>query len=102
MKHYFISNDDLQTIQFLVEKYSSHYRDDVSNEDIQNNIDDCLESITRLFQSLLLDLKDRTFIRGFDDAYYNISDEDEYEKVQVHLMMAINCGLKRLNHFHKK
>ena len=102
MKPYFISDDDLQTMMFLIEKYSAHYSDDVREEDIQSNVDECLDNIIRLFQSILIDLKDRTFIRGFDDAYYNISNEDEYEKVQVHLLMTINCGLKRLKHFHKK
>ena len=102
MKPYFISDDDLQTMMFLIEKYSAHYSDDVREEDIQSNVDECLDNIIRLFQSILIDLKDRTFIRGFDDAYYNISDEDEYEKVKLQLMVTINCGLKRLNHFHKK
>jgi predicted transcriptional regulator len=93
---YFISKDDMKIFQSLLEKYDQHYGQEKSDDNIQNNVEDCLSTITGLFESVLRGLKKRDFIYGYDNAYHFIANEDQYEMVKCQLTVIIPCCLHRL------
>ena len=93
---YFISEDDMKIFQSLLEKYDQHYGQKESDDNIQYNVEDCLSTITGLFDSVLRGLKTRNFIHGYDNVYHLIADENEYETVKSQLTLIIPCCFHRL------